>query len=116
MKINMNSKLKVLSLLAFSPFLASSASYDCRIDEPGATASGVACCRTSKDFGLFSCKSGSEPRKMLIAIDIPEIRTGVSVLDHLAEKALIKGSYGVLAPDKETQEGGNKVSYVETSI
>ena len=116
MKINMNIKLKVLSILAFFPFLASSTSYDCSVDDSVATVSRVACCRASKDFGLFSCESGPEPRKILLAIDIPEIRTGVSVLDHLAEKASIKGSYGLLAPDKETQEGGNKVSYVESSI
>ena len=106
---------QLFTLLAILPFLASSASFDCSIDESGVTASGVVCCRTSKDFGLFSCESGPEPRKMLLEFEVPAIHTGVSVLDRLVEKASIKGSYGVLAPDKDTQDRGNKVSY-NTSI
>jgi hypothetical protein len=52
---------------------------------------------------------------IILAFDVPNVQTHIKVIDDLIERASVNGSYGVLAPDKIIQDGGNKVS-VDLSI
>jgi hypothetical protein len=92
-------QLIVLIAIARLP-LSSPVSFECTTNDIGQAATGATCCRTSKDFGLYSCGSGSEPRKMLFAFDIPKISTPITALNNVIEKVSIEGRYGVLEGDK----------------
>lgn len=109
----MNIRNHIILLLSI-PILSSSESHECSVNEYGVTGSGSVCCRISKEYGLTSCKNGPDPRKVIMAFEMPLIRTSVKTLDDIIERAAIRGRYGVLAADASYQDGGNKVSSCET--
>lgn len=96
--------------MSYLPLLVLPARFECTTNESGTIEAGAVCCRTSLDFGLFSCIDGPEPRKVLMTFKVPEIHIGIEVLDNIIERIDFQGSYGVLGPDKATQDGGNKVN------
>jgi hypothetical protein len=99
-----------LIFMSYLPLLVLPARFECTTNESGTIEAGAVCCRTSLDFGLFSCIDGPEPRKVLMTFKVPEIHIGIEVLDNIIERIDFQGSYGVLGPDKATQDGGNKVN------
>ena len=106
----MNIRKQLFHILSFLPMLASPASFECSVDELGQVSPGSVCCRMSKDYGLTSCKSGPEPREVLLTFHVPQIKTHIQTLDDLIERVPFDGSYGILYPDKNDKDNENRVS------
>ena len=112
--MNINKQI-LLTIFTVLPLRVMSSSFECSVNKLGELASGSVCCRISKDYGLQSCTRSQEPRTIILAFDVPNVHTHIKPIDDFIERESVKGSYGVLAPDKIIQDGGNKVS-VDLSI
>lgn len=109
--MNLRNQIQLVIISSALP-LVPSASFECSVNELGVTNSDSVCCRTSKEFGLTSCESGPQPRRVVAVFEIPEIRTHIKALDDAVERANVRGRYGVLAQDAHALDGGNKVSCI----
>jgi hypothetical protein len=84
---------------ALLPLLVLPAGFKCNLDTLDASA-GTFCCRDSRDFGISSCDGYTNPRRMILELDLP----------------VINGKYGLLVADEDIQHNGNRVSLRRTLV